>query len=160
MTAVAVVKAHVVGIHVVHVQVAVGVVVAIRFVVSAISQPPSAAVGSLPRALLAHSTLHGVLRAATTTVGGTSHVNNQVGLPRVVIDVLLHRVVHDGPVVLVARRPNLVARGTRVLLNALLDTATVIHTNEFACRVSRSIQLRYFAVVRAALAASVYCLKK
>ena len=48
MTAVAVIETHVVGIHIVNVQVAVGVVVAIRFVVSAISQPPSGAVGSLP----------------------------------------------------------------------------------------------------------------
>ena len=141
-------------------QVAVGMVVAIRLVVFGISQPPSAAVGRLPRALLAHSTLHGVLGAATTTVGGTSHVNNQVGLLRVVVDVLLHRVVHDGPVVLVARRPDLVARGTRVDFSGPPDTATVRHTNEFARRVSRSRQLGYFTVFRAALAAIHCCLHK
>ena len=109
MTAVAVIETHVVGIHIVNVQVAVGVVVAIRLVVSAISQPPIAAVGGPPRALLVHPTLHGVLGAATTAVGGTSHVNNQMGLPRVIVDALLHRVEHDGPVVLVAWRPDLVA---------------------------------------------------
>ena len=44
----AVVKAHVVGIHIVNVQVAVGVVVAIRLVVPGISQPPRTAVSSPP----------------------------------------------------------------------------------------------------------------
>ena len=48
MTAAAVIETHVVGIHVVNVQVAVGVVVAIRLVVLGISQPPIAAVGSPP----------------------------------------------------------------------------------------------------------------
>jgi len=72
---VVVVKAHVVGIHIVNLQVAVGVVVAIRLVVSGISQPPSAAVFCLPRTLLRRGALHGVLGAATTAVGGTSHVN-------------------------------------------------------------------------------------
>ena len=142
MTAVAVIETHVVGIHVVHVQVAVGVVVAIRLVVLGISQPPSAAVGSLPRALLAHSTLHGVLGAATTTVGGTSHVNNQMRLLRVVVDVLLHRVEHDGPVVLVARRPDLVTLRTRVLLSALLDSAAVTDTDQCPSRVSWRTQAR------------------
>merc|ERR1719182_1207717 len=80
----ALVKAHVVGIHIANAQVAVGVVVAIRLVVSGISQPPSAAVGCLPRILLSDVALHSVLHAATTTIGGTSHVNNQVGLLRVV----------------------------------------------------------------------------
>jgi len=107
------------------VQVAVGMVVAIRLVVSAISQPPSAAVGSPPRTLLGGGALHGVLGAATTTVGGTSHVNNKVGLLRVVVDVLAHSVVHDGPVVLVARRPDLVTLWTRMLLNALFNPETV-----------------------------------
>ena len=52
--AVGVAEAHVVGIHIVHVQVAVGVVVATRLVVLdilRISQPPRAAVGGRPRSL-------------------------------------------------------------------------------------------------------------
>jgi len=107
------------------VQVAVGVVVAIRLVVLRISQPPRAAVGGPPRALLSSGALHGVLGAATTTVGGTSHVNNEVGLLRVVIDVLAHSVVHFDPVVLVARRPDLVTLRTRMLLSALSNPDTV-----------------------------------
>ena len=126
MPAVAVVKAHVVGIHIVHVQVAVGMVVAIRLVVLGISQPPIAAVGSLPRSLLRSGTLHSVLRATATLVRGTSHVNNQVGFLRVVFDVLAQRVEHDGPVVLVARRPDLVASRTRVCLSTLLNLLPLV----------------------------------
>jgi len=128
------------------VQVAVGVVVAIRLVVSGISQPPSAAVGSPPRPLLSSGALHGVLGAATTTVGGTSHVNNQVGLLRVVVDVLLHRVEHDGPVVLVARRPDLVPSGARVLFNALLDPATICYSDDIPGGISWRADHRNFAV--------------
>ena len=140
-------------------QVTVGVVVAIRLVVLRISQPPSAAVFSLPRALLSDVALHGVLGAPTTTVGGTSHVNNEVRLLGVVIDALAHSVVHDGPVVLVARRPDLVPSRTGVLFNALLYSATVIDFKEIACRVSWSRQLGYFAVGCAALTASICCLQ-
>ena len=107
MTAVAVIEAHVIRVYIVNVQVAVGVVVAVRLVVLAISQPPIAAVGSLPRPLLRHTTLHGILRATATAVRGTSHVHNQVRLPRVVVNVLLHGIVHRRKVVLIARRPNL-----------------------------------------------------
>ena len=123
-------------------QVAVGVVVAIRLVVFGISQPPSAAVFSLPRTLLSDVALHGVLGAATTTIGGTSHVNNQMRLLRVVVDVLLHRVEHDGPVVLVARRPDLVALRTRVLFNALPYPAAVSDTDHCTSRVSWRTQAR------------------
>jgi len=124
IVAVAVIETHVIRIHFVNVQVAVGMVVAIRLVVFGISQPPSAAVGSLPRPLLSSGALHGVLGAATTTVGGTSHVNDQVGLSRVVVDVLLHRVVHDGPVILVARRPKLHSNRARTLIALFLNSET------------------------------------
>ena len=144
--AVVVVKAHVVGIHIVNVQVAVGVVVAIRLVVLGISQPPSAAVFSLPRTLLRRGALHGVLGATATLVCGTSHVNNQVGLLRVVVDVLLHRVVHDGPVVLVARRPDLVTLRARVLFNALLDPATICYSDDIPGGISGRADHRNFAV--------------
>ena len=111
-------------------QVAVGMVVAIRLVVLGISQPPSAAVFSPPRPLLSSAALHGVLGAAATTVRGTSHVNNEVRLLRVVLDVLSQRVVHAGPVGLVARRPDLVASGARVCFSALPDTATIMNPDE------------------------------
>ena len=124
IVAVAVIEAHVIRIHFVNVQVAVGVVVAIRLVVLGISQPPSAAVRSLPRPLLSSGALHGVLRAAATTVGGTGNINDQVGLSRVVIDVLLHRVVHDRPVILVARRPKLRANRARTLVAFFLNSET------------------------------------
>ena len=140
IVAVAVVKAHVVGIHIVNVQVAVGVVIAIRLVVLGISQPPIAAVGSLPRSLLRSGTLHSIPGATATLVCGTSHVNNQVGLPWVVVDVLAQRVEHDGPVVLVARRPDLVTLRTRVLLSGLLDPATVRHPDHSASGISGRLE--------------------
>ena len=154
MPAVAVVKAHVVGIHIVHVQVAVGMVVAIRIVVLGISQPPIAAVGSLPRSLLRSGTLHSVLRATATLVRGTSHVNNQVGFLRVVFDVLAQRVEHDGPVVLIARRPDLVASRTRVCLSALLNLLTVGNADDFAGGVSLRIHCSSFAIARTTLSAT------
>merc|ERR1712087_919894 len=125
-------------------------VVAIRLVVLGISQPPSAAVCSLPRTLLRRGALHGVLGATTTLVGGTSHVNNQVGLLRVVVDVLAHSVVHFGPVALVARRPDLETLGTRVLFSALLDALTIVHPDEFAGGVSLyfGTQISNFAIAR------------
>ena len=141
-------------------QVAVGVVVAIRFVVSAISQPPSAAVGSLPRALLAHSTLHGVLRAATTTVGGTSHVNNEVRLLRVVVDVLAHSVVHEGPVVLVAWRPDLETIRARIFFSALPDPETVADLDQLTSRVTLHRDVCDLAVACAALPTALSCKNK
>jgi len=130
VTAIAVVKAHVVRVHIVDVQVAVGVVVAVRLVVLRISQPPSAAVFSPPSPLLSSGALHGVLGAAATAVGGTSHVNNEVRLLRIVVDALLHRVVHDGPVVLVARRKDLVASGARVCFSAPPDPSTIMNPED------------------------------
>ena len=90
-------------------QVAEGVVVSIRLVVLGISQPPRAAVGRFPRTLLMHTTLHSIFRAPAATVRTPGNVNNQGRLLRVVVYVLAQRVEHDGPVFLVARRPNLVA---------------------------------------------------
>jgi len=118
IVAVPVVETHVVRIHIVHVQVAVGVVIAVRLVVPGISQPPRTAVSSPPRALLAHSTLHGVLGAATATVGPTSYIHNQVGTSRIFPDVLAHSVIHEGPVVLVAWRPDLPTTRTRMSFSA------------------------------------------
>jgi len=125
MAAVAIIEAHVVRVHIVNVQVAVGLVVAIRLVVTAISQPPRATVTSPPRALLRHTALHGILRATTTAVRGTSHVHDQMRRARIFGDVLAQRVVHDGPVVFVARRPNLPARRTRMGFSASPHSAAV-----------------------------------
>jgi len=133
------------------VQVAVGVVVAIRLVVSGISQPPRAAVLSPPRTLLGCGTLHGVLGAATTTVGGTSHVNNEVRLLRVVVDVLAHRVVHDGPVVLVAWRPDLPTIRARICFSTLPDPATVVNSDQSTRRITRYRDVCDFAVGWAAI---------
>jgi len=132
------------------VQVAVGVVVAIRLVVSGISQPPSAAVFSPPRTLLSDVAPHGVLGAATTTVGGTSHVNNEVRLLRVVVDVLFHSVVHNGPVVLVAWRPDLVTIRARMCFSALPDPATVVNSDQSTRRITGHMDLCEFAVAWAA----------
>jgi len=128
------------------VQVAVGVVVAIRLVVLRISQPPSAAVFSPPRPLLSSAALHGVLGAAATTVRGTSHVNNEVRLLRVVLDVLSQRVVHAGPVGLVARRPDLVASGARVCFSAPPDTATIMNPEEIPGGIAGDLDSGSFAV--------------
>jgi len=117
------------------VQVAVRVVVAVRLVVLGISQPPSAAVFSPPRILLRCATLHRVLRAASTTVGGTGHVNNKVRLLRVVVDSLAHGVVHTNPIVLIARRPNLVPGRARIRLSALPDLFTVMDPHQLTGRV-------------------------
>jgi len=132
------------------VQVAVGVVVAIRLVVSGISQPPSAAVGSPPRTLLGGGALHGVLGAATTTVGGTSHVNNEVRLLRVVVDVLFHSVVHNGPVVLVTWRPDLVTIRARMCFSALPNPATVVNSDQSTRRITLHRDVCEFAVAWAA----------
>ena len=157
MAAVAVVKAQVVRIHIVNVQVAVGVVVAIRLVVLGISQPPSAAVLSLPRTLLSDVAPHGVLGAATTTVGGTSHVNDQVGLLRVFVDALAHRVEHDGPVVLVARRPNLETIRARIFFSALPDPATVADLDQLTSRVTLHRDVCNLAVACASRGTPLSC---
>ena len=127
-------------------QVTVGMVDAIRLVVSGISQPPSAAVFSPPRTLLSDVALHGVLGAATTTVGGTSHVNNEVRLLRVVVDVLAHSVVHDGPVVLVARRPDLVTLRARVLFCAPPYSAAICYSDDIPGGISWRADNRNLAV--------------
>ena len=146
MTAVAVIEAHVIRVYIVNVQVAVAVVVVIRLVVLAISQPPIAAVGGLPLPLLRHFAIHGILRATATAILGTSHVHNQVRLPRVVVNVLLHGIVHRRKVVLVARRPNLETCRARMLFGAPPDCTTVIHANNKARRVTRNVELGDFAV--------------
>jgi len=107
ITTAAVVEAHVVRVHIVNVQVAVRVIVAIRLVVPGISQPPRAAVTSPPRVLLGHAALHGIPRATAASITSTSDVHNQVGASWVPSDVLTQSIVHDGPVILVARGPNL-----------------------------------------------------
>jgi len=130
------------------VQVAVGVVISIRLVVLRISQPPCAAVFGLPRTLLGRGALHSIPGATATLVCGTSHVNNQVGLLRVVVDVLLHRVEHERPVVLVAWRPDLVPSRTGVLFSAFLNLQAIADADDFAGRVSLHRHGCSFAIAR------------
>jgi len=122
------------------------VVVAVRLVVLGISQPPSAAVFSPPRILLRCATLHRVLRAASTTVGGTGHVNNKVRLLRVVVDGLAHFVVHKSPIVLIARRPNLPFVRARIRLSAPPDPSAVMDLHQATGRVTVYIYSRDLAV--------------
>ena len=136
MTAVAVIEAHVIRVYIVNVQVAVAVVVAIRLVVLAISQPPIAAVGGLPLPLLRHFAIHGILRATVTAILGTSHVHNQLRLSRVVCDFLIHGIVHQRPVLLAAWRPDLETFRTRMLLGALLDFQPVRDLDQHTRRIA------------------------
>ena len=103
MTAVTIIESHIIGIDIVHLQVAVGVVVSVRLVVFGISQPPIAAVLRPPRTLLTDPAFHRIPRATTAAVGTTSDVHNQVGCFGVIVDILSQGVVHKRPVVLVAR---------------------------------------------------------
>ena len=132
-------------------QVAVGVVVAVRLVVTTISQPPIAAVGSLPRSLLRHTTLHGIPRATATAVRGTSHVHNQVRLPRVVVNGMAHGIEHQRPVVLIARRPNLETCRARMLFGALLDFQAVLDLDQLTRRIPLHVQNGGLAISRASL---------
>ena len=143
-------KLHVVRVHIPNIQVAVGVVVSIWLVELGISQPPSAAVGGLPIISLIGGALHCVLGAATTTVGGSSHVNNQVRLARVVINAFAQGVVHDSPVVLVARRPDLETLGAGVRFSTLPNFLTVCHSEDIPGGVSGRADNRNFAAAWAA----------
>ena len=140
MAAVAVVKTHIIRIHFVHVQVAVRVVVAVRLVVFGISQPPLAAVARLPHRLLRDTALHGEFVASTTAFLLASHIDNQVGFARVVVVLLAHSVVHCGPVLLAAWRPNLVSRRAGIFLSTLGHLNAVVDTDEFASRVAFDVQ--------------------
>ena len=103
MTAAAIIESYIIGIDIRHTQVAVSVVVAVRFIVLAVSQPPIAAIRRLPRTLLTDPAFHRILRAATAAVGTTSDVHNEVRFPGVILYILSQGVVHKRPVVLVAR---------------------------------------------------------
>jgi len=69
-----------------------------------------------------------------------------VRLLRVVVDVLLHRVVHDGPVVLVARGPDLVASGARVCFSAPPDPSTIMNPEDISGGIFGSFDNGNFAV--------------
>ena len=151
MIAVAVIEAHVIRVYIVNVQVAVGVVVAVRLVVLAISQPPIAAVGGLPLPLLRHFAIHGILRATATAILGTSHVHNQVRLPRVVCEFLTHGIVHQRPVLLAAWRPDLETFRTRMLVGALPDFDAVLDLDQHTRRIALHVHNFDLAVFRASL---------
>ena len=73
-----------------------------------------------------------------------------MGLPRVVVDVLAHSVEHDGPVVLVARRKDLVAIGARVGFSALPDSSTVMNPEDIPGGIFGGFDNGNFAVLGAA----------
>jgi len=127
MTASPIIEAHIVGIHVVNMQVTVGRVVSVRFRELCIAQPPCAAVFRFPRCLSRDATLHREPRATTTTVRRTRHIHNQVRGSGVFANVLAQGVIHDGPVLLVAWRPNLPPSRTRIGFGASPYSTAVIH---------------------------------
>ena len=103
-----------------------------------ISEPPRTTVGRLPRALLTDGAFHRMIRTPAATVGTASHIHNQVGCFGIVREVLAQSVVHESPVVLVARRPNLPSSRTRIRFCALRHLQTVGNPlDEVATRVSR-----------------------
>ena len=124
-----------VGIQSLDFEITVGVVVAVRLAVARIAQPPRAAVCGPPRPLLKHAALHGIPRASAAPVPGTSHINNQARLSRVVVQALAHSVVHQSPVGLGARRPNLVAGRTGMAVSASPHLQAVVDANQCAGRV-------------------------
>ena len=148
MTSVAVIEAHVMWIHFVNVQVAVCVLVTIRLVVLGISQPPIAAVRCAPRPLLRLTTFHDIPRATATAVRGTSHVHNQVRLPRVIANDLLsaYYIAHHRKVVLIVRRPELETCRARMLFAALLDSQAVLDLDQLTRRIALHVQAGGLAI--------------
>ena len=132
-----VVEFHIIRMNFGNLHVAVGCVVAIWLLVRRIAQPPRAAVGRPPRTLTGSASVHGMHRAPATQVLRPSHINNQVGMSRVVLFVLAHGVVHDSPVGLGARRPNLVVSRARVLVSASSHLTTVVDPDQVFGRISR-----------------------
>ena len=138
ITAIAIIEFDIIWIHLRYREKAIGVVIAAGFLVLRISEPPRTTVGRLPRALLFDGAFHRVILAPAATVGTASHIHNQVGCFGIVCEVLAQSVVHDGPVVLVARRPNLPSSRTRIWFCALRHLQTVGNfLDEVASRVSR-----------------------
>ena len=114
-----VIQFDIVRIHSSYSQVTVGFIVAARLSVLAVPQPPRAAVRRPPRALFLDTAVHGIVVAPTATIGIAGDIHNQVGISGIICNILAHGVVHESPVVLVARRPNLPATRTRIWLCAL-----------------------------------------
>ena len=150
MLAVFVVEFHIIRMNLFNPQVAVGCVVAIGLGERRIAQPPRAAVGGPPRTLTGSVAVHGMHRAPATTVRGPSHINNQVGVARVVPYALAHGVVHDSPVGLGARRPNLVVSRARVLVSASSHLMTVVDPDQVFGRIARLVYNGKSAIGRTA----------
>ena len=150
VVAVSVVEFHIIRMNLFDIHVAVGCVVAIWLGERRIAQPPRAAVGRPPRTLAGSVAVHGMHRAPTTLVRGPSHINNQVGVSRVVPFVLAHGVVHDSPVGLGARRPNLVLSRARVLVSASSHLATVVDPDQVFGRIARLVYYGKSAIGRTA----------
>ena len=114
-----VVRFDIVRIHSINSEVAVGLIVATRLSVLGVPQPPRAAVRRLPRALFLDTAVHGMVLAPAAAIVSAGNIHNQMRFAGILANVLVHNVVYDDPVVLVARRPNLPATRTRIFLCAL-----------------------------------------
>ena len=79
MVATGIIEFHIIWIHALYAEIAIGLVVAAGLIVLRISQPPRTTVGRLPRALLTDSAFHCIILAPAATVPTASHIHNQVG---------------------------------------------------------------------------------
>ena len=91
------------GVNVEHIHVAVCCVVVTRFVKTLVSQPPWAAVGCPPRAVFIDRAFHSIIRATPATIFVTRYIYEQVRVSGIIFYIFPQRIVHEGPIVLVAR---------------------------------------------------------
>ena len=147
---VVVIEKDVVWIHLFNSKVAVGFIIATRLGMLGISQPPRAAVRCLPRALLRHTAVHGIVPTPATAIVIVGNIHNQVRIAGIIVNVLAQSVVHEGPVVLVARRPNLPATRTRIFIRALRYLQTFGYPHQSAGGVTGHRQNRHCTTRRAA----------
>ena len=91
-----------------------------------------------------------MVSAPTTSIVIARHIHYQVGLPRIVANVLAQSIVHQNPVVLVARGPDLPASRTRIFLCALRHLQTVGYLYQSAGRVTGDRYNRSCTIYRAA----------
>ena len=101
--AIAVIELNIIRMYSPHSEITICCVVATRLTVFRISQPPRTAVRRMPRALLTDSALHCITLAAAATFLTAGHIHEQLGFSGIVCEILAQSVVHEGPVVLVAR---------------------------------------------------------
>ena len=98
-----IIEFHIILNHFRNTKIAIGVIIAIRLTVWRIPQPPRASVRRMPRALLSDTTVHCIILAAAATILAAGDIHDQGRFSRIVCEILAQGVVHEGPVVLVAR---------------------------------------------------------